>query len=244
MAVTPYQDANKTKKEQVSEMFDNIASSYDFLNHFLSLGIDVMWRKKAIGLLKKNLKNVSESYILDVATGTGDLAIETSKIGPKKIVGLDISPKMLEVGKNKMKDKGLDALVDMIVGDSENLPFDDNTFDGITVSFGVRNFENLKKGLTDMNRVLKPDGTAVIMEFSKPKMFPFKQLFNFYFFYILPFFGKLFSKDNRAYKYLPESVQAFPEGQEMVDILTSVGYTNVKYIPLTMGICSIYLAKK
>lgn len=244
MSVTPYQNESKTKKEQVSEMFDNIASSYDFLNHFLSMGIDILWRKKAIKLLKKSLSNVSEAHILDVATGTGDLAIECSKIKPKKITGLDISPGMLDVGKTKMKAKGLDQMVDMIVGDSENLPFEENTFDGITVAFGVRNFENLKAGLGDMLRVLKPGSSAVIMEFSKPKSFPFKQLFNFYFFNILPAFGKLFSKDNRAYKYLPESVAAFPEGDAMVSILKEVGYTNVKYIPLTMGICSIYLAKK
>ena len=244
MSVTPYQDQSKTKKEQVSEMFDNIASSYDFLNHFLSLGIDILWRKKAIRLLKKELTDVSNTHILDVATGTGDLAVEATKIKPRKVTGLDLSPGMLEIGKQKMNDKGLDHMVDMIVGDSENLPFEDETFDGITVAFGVRNFENLKKGLGDMRRVLKTGSTAVIMEFSKPKGFPFKQLFNLYFFYILPAFGKLFSKDNRAYKYLPESVQAFPEGNEMINILHEVGYTKAKYIPLTMGICSIYLAKK
>jgi len=244
MSVTPYKDHSKTKKEQVSEMFDNIASSYDFLNHFLSLGIDILWRKKAIKLLKRSLSSIKDAHILDVATGTGDLAIEASKMRPKKIVGLDISPGMLDIGKQKMKAKGLDQLIEMIVGDSEQLPFENDTFDGITVAFGVRNFENLQKGLKDMNRVLKPGGTAVIMEFSKPKSFPFKQLFNFYFFHILPAFGKLFSKDNRAYKYLPESVAAFPEGEEMLSILRDVGYTKVKFIPLTMGICSIYLAEK
>ena len=225
-------------------MFDNIAPRYDFLNHFLSMGIDNHWRKKAIRLLKKELRDVKSPVILDIATGTGDLAIEAVKLKPKKIIGVDIAEKMLAVGKEKIKAKKLDNVIEFQPGDSENLSFEDNTFDALTVSFGVRNFEHLEKGLSEMLRVLKPGGVAVIVEFSRPVTFPVKQLFSFYFHYILPLIGKIFSKDQFAYKYLPESVSAFPQGSEFLKILEKTGFKNGKAIPLTFGICSIYMSRK
>ena len=189
-------------------MFNNISANYDFLNHFLSLGIDHLWRKRAV----KQLKTVQPKMLLDLATGTGDFAIACLKLNPDKIIGMDISSGMLEVGKVKMKKRAFDHIIDMQLGDSENLPFESNTFDAITVGFGVRNFENLEKGLSEMLRVLKPGGKAVVLEFSKPKTFPIKQLFGFYSKVIIPLFGKYISKDERAYTYLPESVAVFPEG--------------------------------
>jgi len=240
MTVIPYKEKTEGKKEQVAEMFNNISKKYDFLNHFLSLGIDILWRKKAIRLLKDSQPKV----MLDIATGTGDFAIEALKLNPTKIVGIDISEGMLNVGKQKIKEKGVDNIIELKLGDSENLEFEDNTFDAYTVGFGVRNFENLEKGLAEMLRVLKPDGTAVILEFSKPKKFPIKQIYNFYFNKILPGVGNMISKDNAAYTYLPESVNAFPEDLEFVNILTKLGYNNPKVIPLMFGIASIYIAKK
>jgi len=239
--VTPY-GKEEGKKKEVAEMFDNIAHSYDFLNHFFSLGIDKRWRKRAI----KMLKNENPSSLLDVATGTGDFAIEALRMGmkPKRIVGVDISEGMLEIGRQKMTKKGYDDIVTMQKGDSENLPFEDESFDAFTVAFGVRNFENLKKGLGDMLRVLKPGGTGVILEFSKPKHFPMKQLYFFYFQYIMPTIGKLVSKDKRAYTYLPESVKAFPDGDNFLKILHELGYKNAKQVSLTGGIASIYIARK
>lgn len=237
--VTPY-DKEATKKEQVAEMFDNIAGNYDFLNHFLSLGIDILWRKKAIRLLKP----VKPKTVLDVATGTGDFAIQALDLKPKKVTGVDISNKMLDVGRVKMKKKKVSEVVEMKYGDSENLPFEDESYDAITVAFGVRNFENLEKGLAEMHRVLTKKGKTVIIEFSKPQHFPIKQLYNFYFKSILPNLGKWVSKDQRAYTYLPESVEAFPYGQKFLDVMESVGYTNTKCIPLTFGIASIYTGEK
>ncbi len=239
--VKPYDKKEDSKKEQVSNMFDNIAPHYDLLNRVLTLGIDQKWRRKGISqLLEKDPK-----MILDVATGTADIAIETAKIlSPEKIHGIDISKEMLEIGKQKVSKKGLDDLIELQVADSENLPFEDNTFDAITVAFGVRNFENLEKGLLEMRRVLKPEGQLMILEFSKPTVFPLKQLFNFYFKYILPLIGKLTSKDPKAYKYLYESVQAFPNGKDFVSVLNKSGYKSNKCIPLTIGICSIYLGEK
>jgi demethylmenaquinone methyltransferase / 2-methoxy-6-polyprenyl-1,4-benzoquinol methylase len=238
--VVPYQDSENSKKEQVAEMFNNIASSYDFLNHFFSLGIDIIWRKKAVKMLKKR----SPKIILDIATGTGDFAVSLSKLNPESITGVDISVGMMDVGKVKVKKKHLDKLIKFEYGDSENLPFEDNHFDALTVGFGVRNYENLEKGLTDMLRVTKEGGTILILEFSKPKKFPTKQLFQFYFKFIMPIFGKLLSKDNKAYTYLPESVKAFPEGEEFVGILSKLGYKEVQKTPVSGGIATIYTGKK
>ena len=241
--VTPYSSAEeKAKKEQVAEMFDNIAHSYDRLNHILSFGIDILWRKKAIRMLRK----LKPKRLLDVATGTGDFAIEAARMGvpAEEIVGVDISNGMLDIGREKMKKKGLDQLIKMEYGDSENLPFEDNYFDAYTAAFGVRNFENLNAGLTEMLRVMKPGGTGFILEFSKPTAFPFKQLYWFYFNAILPVVGRLFSKDNRAYTYLPESVKAFPEGDAFLEIMKTCGYVNIKRKPLTGGIATIYTGEK
>ncbi len=240
MAVVPYKEKTSGKKEQVAEMFDNISPRYDFLNHFLSLGIDILWRKKAIRMLKPH----APKEIIDVATGTGDFALEALALKPNRIVGVDISAGMLEMGKQKMKKKGVDHIIDMQIGDSEKLLFEDNTFDAGIVAFGVRNFENLEKGLTDMRRVLKPGGKIVVIEFSKPRSFPMKQLYQFYFKSILPVIGKLISKDQSAYTYLPESVDVFPDGQQFLDILTQVGFNDVSCTPLTFGISSIYMAEK
>lgn len=240
MAVVPYKEDNKGKKEQVATMFNNISKKYDLLNHLLSMGIDIVWRKKAVRLLKKE----QPKKILDIATGTGDFAIEALSLKPEKIVGVDISEGMLEVGRRKMKKKGVDHIIEMQVGDSEDLQFPDDHFDAVIVSFGVRNFENLEKGLAEMLRVLRPGGTAVIIEFSKPRMFPFKQFYNFYFKAILPRIGKFVSKDQSAYTYLPESVQEFPDGNRFLGILQSIGYKHTRCKPLTFGISSIYIGKK
>ena len=221
-------------------MFNNIAGRYDFLNHFLSMGIDVLWRRKAIRLLKAG----EPKNILDIATGTGDFAIECLRLNPDKVTGIDISAGMVEVGKAKIKKKKLEDKIELLSGDSENLPFADNTFDAITVGFGVRNFENLKKGLSEMNRVLKPGGKVAVLEFSKPKRFPVKQLYSFYFKRITPMIGKLLSKDASAYTYLPESVQAFPDGENFTAILKEVGFKNTAIHSLTFGIATIYIAQK
>jgi demethylmenaquinone methyltransferase/2-methoxy-6-polyprenyl-1,4-benzoquinol methylase len=238
--VTPYQDANRSKKQQVTEMFDNIAPTYDTLNHSLSLGIDILWRRKAI----RALRPYQPETVLDIATGTGDFAIEAMRLQPKKVIGLDISPGMLEVGKKKIAKRGFQSTIEMIVGDSEALPFADDSIGAITVGFGARNFEHLEVGLGEMLRVLKPGGAAVILEPSVPKRFPMKQLFTFYFKRILPFFGRLVSGDKRAYTYLPESVGAFPSGQDFVAICEKVGYRKCSYQPLSLGICAFYLLEK
>lgn len=240
MAVVPYKENTATKKEQVATMFNNISRKYDFLNHFLSGGIDILWRKKAIRLLKPG----QPKQILDIATGTGDFAVAALKLNPEKVTGIDISEGMLEVGREKIKKKGLQDKIELLKGDSENIRFDDNTFDAYTVGFGVRNFENLEKGLSEMLRVLKPNGTAIILEFSKPRVFPVKQLYQFYFKSILPGLGKLVSKDKSAYTYLPESVNAFPDGKDFTDILTKLNYKNAVAIPLLFGIATIYKASK
>lgn len=240
MSVVPYKDRDNSKREQVAEMFDNISPKYDFLNHLLSGGIDIYWRKRAIKLLKK----VQPEVILDIATGTGDFAIEALALKPEKIIGVDISGGMLEVGRQKIQKLGQQGTIELLQADSESLPFTNNYFDAVIVSFGVRNFENLLAGLTDMQRVMKPEGTCVVVEFSKPKAFPFKQVYNFYFKYILPTVGKIVSKDQSAYTYLPESVQAFPDGNDFLTIFEKAGFTNTKCIPLTFGICSIYVGHK
>lgn len=240
MAVVPYKDKQEGKKEQVAEMFNNISKKYDFLNHFLSLGIDITWRKKAVKLLAAD----KPKLILDIATGTGDFAIEALALNPEKIIGVDISEGMLAEGRKKLIKRKLDDRIELHTGDSERLLFEDNNFDAVIVSFGVRNFENLEKGLSDMYRVLKPGGKTVIVEFSKPKKFPMKQGYNFYFKYILPQIGKLVSKDNAAYTYLPESVQAFPDGEDFLAVLKKVGFKNTQCKPLTFGISSIYIGTK
>lgn len=236
----PYNDRDTSKKEEVAAMFNNISGRYDFLNHFLSLGIDKIWRKKAIRLLQE----VQPKSVLDIATGTGDFAIAALKLKPEEVVGVDISQGMLDVGIEKMKRKGVDDIISMQIGDSERLPFEDGRFDALTVGFGVRNYENLEKGLTDMLRVLRPGGRAIILEFSKPRKFPVKQTFGFYSKRVIPFLGKTISKDKRAYEYLPESVEAFPEGQDFMDIMSSIGYKNVDSQLVSGGIATIYWGSK
>ena len=240
MAVLPYKDQTDTKTDQVARMFDNISKRYDLLNHLLSLGIDIYWRKQAIKLLKPQ----QPKLILDIATGTADFAIEALKLNPDKVIGVDISEGMLDMGRKKLTRRHLDDRIELQLGDSERLLFEDNKFDAIIVAFGVRNFEHLEQGLADMYRVLKPGGTTVILEFSKPTKFPLKQLYNFYFKNILPLIGKVISKDQSAYTYLPESVQAFPDGEAFLDVLRKVGYNQTQCKTLTFGISSIYVGQK
>lgn len=238
--VIPYKEKAGGKKEQVAEMFDNISKRYDFLNHLLSMGIDKRWRKKAVSLLKED----QPERILDIATGTADFAIAGAKLKPKEIKGIDISEGMLEIGRQKVKKLGKADLIELKYGDSEDIPYENNSFDAATVAFGVRNFENLRKGLSEINRVLKPKAKLVIIEFSKPKVFPIKQIYNFYFHKILPGIGKLISKDSSAYTYLPESVDAFPEGEAFEKILKELDYEVLKTYTLFFGIASIYQARK
>lgn len=241
MSVVPYKDSSDSKKEQVAEMFDSISAKYDFLNRLLSGGVDIYWRKKALRMIKDRPNDL----VLDIATGTGDLAIEANKIlNTQKIIGVDISEGMLKVGNEKIKKLGLTNKIELQMGDSEKLLFESNTFDTVIVSFGVRNFENLLKGLTDMCRVLKPGGTCLVVEFSKPSSFPFKQFYWFYSTKILPIIGKLVSKDSSAYTYLPESVKAFPDGKAFLDVFEHAGFKETAVKTLTFGICSIYLGKK
>ncbi len=239
--VKPYKSLEKSKKEQVELMFDNISGNYDLLNRVLSFGIDTIWRKKAIAYLKP----LQPKQLVDIATGTGDFAFEAFKqLKPEKIIGVDLSEGMLSLGRKKITAKGLDQVMEFIKGDSEGLPLKDNNFDAATVAFGVRNFENLKKGLADIYRTLKPGGMLVVLEFSKPKQFPVMQLYGFYNKFILPSVGKLVSKDASAYTYLPESVAAFPEGKDFLNIMESVGFNNNFEKRLTFGICSIYTGRK
>lgn len=239
--IKPYKDVDKGKKEQVADMFNNISGTYDFLNHFMSFGIDILWRKKAIGLLKKDQPQI----LLDVATGTGDFALEAIRqLNPKKIIGVDISQGMLEVAKEKILERGVEHQYEVQLGDSEKLKFDNDTFDAVTVAFGVRNFENLEKGIADMYRVTRSGGKVVILEFSNPKAFPIKQLYNFYFRYVTPLIGKLFSRDNSAYKYLPESVSKFPDAERFTSLLTKIGFKQAVAKPQFFGVCTIYIATK
>jgi len=240
MQVTPYKDSEQHKKHQVEQMFDNIAPKYDFLNHFLSLGIDKLWRKKAIRILS----GYKSDNLLDVATGTGDFAIAATRLNPNRIIGFDISEQMLQVGRVKVKRLGLDQIIEFRKGDSEEMPFQNEQFDAITVAFGVRNFENLEQGLSEFFRVLKSDGVVLILEFSKPKYFPMKQLYLFYFFKILPFIGRMISKDSSAYSYLPESVMAFPDDQKFLSILRKIGFSQTRQKRLSFGIATIYIAQK
>ena len=239
--IKPYNEELDGKKSQVSRMFNNIAPYYDVLNRVLSLGIDVRWRKTAIEMLKES----QPKRILDVATGTADFAIETkNQLNPDQIIGIDISSQMLAIGRKKIEQKGWSQMMTLEEGDSENLPFPDESFDAVTVAFGVRNFEHLEKGLSEMRRVLKKDGKIIVLEFSKPRTFPFRQIFNNYFRYVLPLIGRLTSKDKQAYNYLYESVQAFPDGEDFINILQKTGYQSAAFKPLTLGICSIYSATK
>lgn len=238
--VTPYKTSSLSKKEQVAQMFDTISGNYDGLNRVISFGIDVKWRKKVLKLV--SAKN--PETILDIATGTGDLAILMAHTSAKKIIGLDISAGMLEVGRKKIEDKKLSDKIELLLADSENMPFEDNTFDAITVAFGVRNFEHLEKGLSEILRVLKPGGIFVILETSNPTKFPFRQGYVFYTKYILPLIGKLFSKDDSAYGYLSESASVFPFGEALNNILRKIGFIDVVALPQTFGVATIYSASK
>ena len=216
-------------------MFNEISGRYDFLNHFLSFGIDHWWRRKFVSVLSKK----KPLLILDVATGTGDLAIAMRTLSPEKITGIDIASQMLDIGKIKIEKKKLTGKIIFLTGDAESIPFPDKSFDAVTVAFGVRNFENLEKGLLEMKRILKPGGTMQILEFSHPGSAPFKQIYRFYSRFIIPFFGKIISRNNQAYSYLPESVAAFPSGDDFIRILEKIGMENSSYISLTFGISSI-----
>lgn len=238
--VKPYKDSQLNKKEQVAQMFDTISNEYDGLNRVISFGIDIKWRKKVVAIIAKTQPN----RILDIATGTGDLAINLVQTKAEEIIGLDISAGMLEVGRKKIAAKNLDNKITMMLGDSENLPFEDHSFDAITVAFGVRNFENLEKGLSEIYRVLKPQGIFVILETSVPTKTPFRQGYKFYTRYILPTIGKVFSKDRVAYSYLSESASVFPYGEALNNILKQIGFNNVKDLPQTLGVATIYTATK
>ncbi len=240
MDVVPYKEEALSKKDQVAKMFNNISHRYDFLNQLLSLGIDKIWRRKAIGVLRP----LHPQQILDVATGTGEFALQALELNPQKIVGIDIAEGMLDIGRKKIKARNLGSRIELIQGDSENLPFEENKFDAVTVAFGVRNFENLKRGLQEIFRVLKPGGMVVVLEFSKPAKFPFKQVYNFYFKFILPKIGSIISHDKAAYTYLPKSVEAFPDGEDFLRILNHVGFKNTQCSSLTFGISSIYIGTK
>ena len=235
MTVLPYKNQAGSKKEQVAAMFNSISRRYDFLNHFLSMGIDILWRKKAI----RQLRDLEPKMILDVATGTGDLAIEALKLNPDKVIGVDISQGMLDMGNKKLQKLGLTDRIELQMGDSEQLLFDDNKFDAAVVAFGVRNFQDLEQGVADMHRVIRTGGKLVVLEFSQPTNFPMKQLYGFYFNVILPLIGRFVSSDNAAYTYLPESVAKFPYGDQFTDLLKKIGFKETKCIPLTFGISSI-----
>lgn len=238
--IRPYKDSELGKKEQVTQMFDSISDNYDGLNRVISFGIDIKWRKRVVAILKKK----NPKTILDIATGTGDLAINLVDTGAEKIIGLDISPGMLKVGKTKVAQRKLDKTIGMVVGDSERLPFDDNTYDAVTVAFGVRNFETLEKGLAEIYRVLRPQGTFVVLETSVPTKTPFKQGYHFHCNYILPLIGRLFSKDRSAYSYLSASAAVFPHGEDFNNILRKIGFIEVTNRPQTFGVASIYVATK
>jgi len=239
--VVPYKDSPLNKKQQVAEMFNDIAFRYDFLNRFLSAGIDIRWRKKML----KQLINLQPKKILDVATGTADVAIMAIPIlHPEKIIGIDISDGMLNIGREKISKAGLSNTIELLNGDSETINFEDKSFDAVTVSFGVRNFEHLEKGLSEIYRVLRPGGKLVVLEFSRPRSFAPKGLYNLYMKVVAPGMGKLFSKNRKAYTYLNESIKKFPERQNFTLILDSLGFTNTVCKPLSLGICCIYCGEK
>lgn len=238
--VKPYKNSDLSKKEQVTKMFDTISKEYDGLNRVISFGIDVKWRKKVVKLVGET----QPTSVLDIATGTGDLAINLTKTNADKIVGLDISEGMLEVGRSKIAKRNLSKTIEMVLGDSEKLPFEDNSFDAITVAFGIRNFENLEKGLSEILRVLKPSGIFVILETSVPTKFPFRQGYNIYTKGIMPIIGKIFSRDKVAYSYLSESASVFPYGERLNNILRKIGFINPVAMPQTFGVATIYTATK
>jgi demethylmenaquinone methyltransferase/2-methoxy-6-polyprenyl-1,4-benzoquinol methylase len=235
------EDLDKDKKVEVGSMFDSIAWRYDFLNHFLSFGIDKLWRRKAIRIISESQK---QPRIIDVATGTADLAIASMVLNPLKVIGIDISEKMLEIGREKILRKGFSNKIELFNGDSEKINFDDNSFDVAMIAFGVRNFSNTLTGLSEMHRVVRPGGLLMILEFSKPDSFPFRLLYHFYFLNILPFFGRMFSRDKTAYRYLPESVMKFPDNEAFIDLVCKAGFTNTRQIKLTGGVASIYTGIK
>ena len=238
--INPYKNSDQSKRVQVEKMFDTISNEYDGLNRVISFGIDIKWRKKVVAMIAATIPQ----NVLDVATGTGDLAINLAETGANKIIGLDISAGMLSVGKKKIKEKNLEQTIEMVQADSENLPFEDNHFDAITVAFGIRNFETLEKGLAEILRVLKPGGLFVILETSVPTKTPFKQGYTFYSNQILPLIGRLFSKDKDAYAYLSESASVFPYGEKLNNILRKIGFTTVEDHPQTFGVATIYTASK
>jgi demethylmenaquinone methyltransferase / 2-methoxy-6-polyprenyl-1,4-benzoquinol methylase len=238
--IRPYKDQATSKKEQIVGMFNAIARRYDFMNHFLSLGVDRYWRNKAIAILKER----PVQKILDVATGTADFAIKAAKKTKAHVEGIDISENMLALGRNKILKEKLQDSIALSVGDAESIQYSDKTFDAVIVAFGVRNFENLNLGLTEMYRVLNSNGTAIILEFSRPTIFPLKQIYSFYFKTVLPLFGKLISKDKSAYSYLPESVYNFPDGDTFIFELKNAGFSNCQIKKLTFGIASIYVGRK
>lgn len=239
--VTPYKDSDLNKKKQVEQMFDNISENYDGLNRVISFGADIRWRKKVI----KQVCKSNPKTVLDIATGTGDLAIQFAKKLPaSKITGLDLSEGMLKVARKKVAGTNLEKNLEFVKGDSEELPFADNSFDAITVSFGIRNFENLEKGLSEIKRILSPGGIFVILETSVPTKFPFKQGYNIHSKYLLPWIGRIFSKDKSAYQYLSESASVFPYGERLNNILEEIGFIEVQHAPQTMGVATIYSAKK
>ena len=239
-SVVPYSGSPDAKKNQVSRMFNNIAASYDLLNRLLSFGIDIWWRKRAIKILAAS----SPKIILDVATGTADLALEAVSLRPEKITGIDISEGMLEKGREKIRKKNLEKTIELHCADSENLPFEDHSFDAVMVSFGVRNFENLDRGLAEIYRVIRPGGMLMVLEFSKPANPAVRFFYNLYNRSILPAAGRLLSGDSSAYSYLPESVKAFPEGRDFLEILTKQQFQQTKALPLTFGISTIYTGLK
>lgn len=241
MTVLPYKEDNAGKKAQVARMFDSISWRYDLLNHVLSAGVDFWWRRRAI----RELMTLQPKVILDVATGTGDFAIQAARdLSPDKIIGVDISTGMMDLGRKKIEEKQLSKQIELRRGDSENLPFEENQFDAVTCAYGVRNFENLEKGLAEMFRVVKPGGKVVVLEFSKPSRFPFREFYSLYFRFVVPVVGRMLSRDKSAYDYLPASIHAFPRGKAFVEILDRIGYKNTACKPLTFGITSIYTGTK
>jgi len=240
MAAVPYKNSNQSKKVQVEEMFDQISHRYDLLNHILSVNIDKAWRRRAVRMLKA----IQPKTILDIATGTADFALAAEKLKPEKITGIDLSEGMLKIGRQKVEKKGLSHLIELRKADSEALPFDNQSFDAAIVGFGVRNFENLEQGLAEIFRVLRPGGVFVVLEFSLPKSKVFRELYFFYFLKVLPWLGRLVSKDNRAYTYLPESVREFPDGEDFARILEKAGFEKCRWVPQTFGIATIYEAQK
>lgn len=238
--IKPFKTSARTKKEQVAEMFDRIAGRYDFMNHFLSARTDIGWRKKAIRLLKKD----NPKQVLDIACGTGEMAIMACRLlDPDRVTGIDISTQMLEVGKKKVDKEGLTGKIQLQVGDSETINFGENTFDAGMVAFGVRNFENLEQGLSEILRVLKPGGQLIILEFSKPRQ-PVRSFYNFYMGVIAPLMARWFKQNKEAYQYLCESANAFPDRHQLVDILNKIGYSDTRYKSLSLGICCIYSGRK